>query len=310
MATEKIGPISNRVLMNLLDRSFKNGSITAKEYRDLRKQYFGKPKLIQMDLFPDDPKKKQKGGLMEQTNGLKKMGLKKGGRIRGPKDLKDKKNKEKMSKLKEKLLQKRFQADLDKLKKKKLTPQEKKDLRDKMLKDQGKMTNPFLKFNKLGQPFMEAKGGGLAEATAKLKAQGLKKGGFPDLSGDGKVTMKDVLMGRGVIKKPKKKQRGGAVSPFTLARRRKLSGRLTVDDIKRATPKPSMTLKGGKLKGVKDAPEELMREKRAKIGKALTGIKGVMKGLSKAATGPVAAIGKAGKKAGRLAKRGYGKARK
>ena len=67
-SSKKIGPISNRVLMNLLDRSFKNGSITAKEYRDLRKQYFGKPKLIQMDLFPDDPKKKQKGGLMEQTN--------------------------------------------------------------------------------------------------------------------------------------------------------------------------------------------------------------------------------------------------
>ena len=35
-----------------------------------------------------------------------------------------------------------------------------------------------------------------------------------------------------------------------------------------------------------------------------------MKGLSKAATGPVAAIGKAGKKAGRLAKRGYGIARR
>ena len=34
-----------------------------------------------------------------------------------------------------------------------------------------------------------------------------KKGGksFPDLSGDGKVTMKDILMGRGVIKRPKKK---------------------------------------------------------------------------------------------------------
>ena len=29
----------------------------------------------------------------------------------------------------------------------------------------------------------------------------LKKGGFPDLSGDGKVTQKDILMGRGVIKK-------------------------------------------------------------------------------------------------------------
>ena len=284
MATEKIGPLSNRVFSNLLDQSFKNGSITAKEYRDLRKQYFGKPKLIQMDLFPDDPKKKQKGGLMEQTNGLKKMGLKKGGRIRGPKDLKDKKNREKMSKLKQKLLQKRT-LDLKELEKRKLTPQEKKDLMDKIKKDKGQLTNPFLKFNKLGQPFMEAKGGGLAAATAKLKAQGLKKGGFPDLSGDGKVTMKDILMGRGVIKKPKKKQKGG-----------------------------SMTLKAGKLRGVKDAPEELMREKRKKIGSAMKSITGIMKGLSKAATGPVSAISKAsaraGQKAGRLAKRGYGIARK
>ena len=282
---EYIGPIKNRALLNLLDQNFKSGSITAKEYRDLKKKFFGKPKLIQMDLFPDDPKKKQKGGLMEQTNGLKKMGLKKGGRIRGPKDLKDKKAKERMKNLKEKLLQKRFDSDLDKFKKQKkfkeLTPQQKKDLLDKIKRDKGQMTNPFLKFNKLGQPFMEAKGGGLAAATAKLKAQGLKKGGFPDLSGDGKVTMKDILMGRGVIKKPKKKQRGG-----------------------------SMTLKGGKLQGVKDAPEELMREKKKKIGKAISSIKGVMKGLGKVGTGPVSAIRKAGKKAGRLAKRGYGLARK
>ena len=58
-------------------------------------------------------------------------------------------------------------------------------------------------------------GGGLAAATAKLKAQGLKKGGspkkkkkFPDISGDGKVTMKDILMARGVIKKKKTKKKG------------------------------------------------------------------------------------------------------
>ena len=262
-----------------------------------------------MDLFPDDPKKKQKGGLMEQTNGLKKMGLKKGGRIRGPKDLKERKNKRRLAEVKSKVLQ-RMEKQKKSKKLEDMTPQERKELMDKFLKGQGKMTNPFLKFNKLGQPYMEAKGGGLAAATAKLKAQGLKKGGFPDLSGDGKVTMKDILMGRGVIKKPKKKQKGGAVSVFEKARQRKPSGRLTVDDIKRATPRPSMTLKGGKLQGVKDAPEELMREKKKKIGKALTGIKGVMKGLSKAATGPVAAIGRAGKKAGRLAKRGYGLARK
>ena len=55
--------------------------------------------------------------------------------------------------------------------------------------------------------------GGLQEATARLKAQGLKRGGspkkkkkFPDLSGDGKVTMKDILMARGVIKKKTKKK--------------------------------------------------------------------------------------------------------
>ena len=37
-----------------------------------------------------------------------------------------------------------------------------------------------------------AKGGSISK---------LKAGGFPDLSGDGKVTQKDVLMGRGVVKK-------------------------------------------------------------------------------------------------------------
>ena len=36
---------------------------------------------------------------------------------------------------------------------------------------------------------------------------GLKGGTFPDLSGDGKTTMKDILMGRGVIPKPKDKKK-------------------------------------------------------------------------------------------------------
>ena len=33
---------------------------------------------------------------------------------------------------------------------------------------------------------------------------GLKKGSFPDHSGDGKITKKDILMAKGVIPKPKK----------------------------------------------------------------------------------------------------------
>jgi len=38
---------------------------------------------------------------------------------------------------------------------------------------------------------------------AKMK----KKKSFPDMSGDGKVTKKDILMARGVIKKGKKKKK-------------------------------------------------------------------------------------------------------
>ena len=52
-----------------------------------------------------------------------------------------------------------------------------------------------------------------------------KKGGksFPDLSGDGKVTMKDVLMGRGVIKRPKKKG-GGLMEATARLKRQGLRG--------------------------------------------------------------------------------------
>jgi hypothetical protein len=42
--------------------------------------------------------------------------------------------------------------------------------------------------------------------TGFAKGGKVKKGGFPDLTGDGKVTFKDVLKGRGVIKK-----KGGSV---------------------------------------------------------------------------------------------------
>lgn len=33
------------------------------------------------------------------------------------------------------------------------------------------------------------------------KENGADQGKFPDLSGDGKITMKDILIGRGVVKK-------------------------------------------------------------------------------------------------------------
>jgi hypothetical protein len=45
-----------------------------------------------------------------------------------------------------------------------------------------------------------------------LKKGGMAKGKFPDLTGDGKVTFKDILKGRGVIKK-----KGGMIMDESMA---------------------------------------------------------------------------------------------
>ena len=54
-------------------------------------------------------------------------------------------------------------------------------------------------------------GGGMMQMPRAMYKKGGKS--FPDLSGDGKVTMKDILMGRGVFKRPKKK--GGGLMEAT-----------------------------------------------------------------------------------------------
>jgi hypothetical protein len=247
---EKIGTISNRVFIKKLDQALQNGSISKKEYDSIKKEYFGKPKIIQMDLF--DPDKKKQGGLMEATKRLKAQGLKSGGKAKKPLKKAGPPAKRKGLPPIPKQIPPRLKRDM--------TNQEKLDMINKMKKDQGKMVDESLKVDSFGNFYYEVKKGGR-----------IKK--FPDLSGDGKVTMKDILMGRGVIKKPKKKASGG-----------------------------SMTLKGGKLRGVKDAPEERRKERFAQRRKtlgalgALGGALGVAKGVAKVA--------------GRLAKRGYGKARK
>ena len=116
-----------------------------------------------------------------------------------------------------------------------------------MLKPVDKKKNPGLAKlpkevrNKMG--FM--KDGGLAAATKKLRAQGLKNGGsakkFPDLSGDGKVTMKDVLMGRGVIKK----KNGGMVLEIGLRPATKKEMKMA----KEMGKKPVKKANGGMVRG-------------------------------------------------------------
>ena len=103
----------------------------------------------------------------------------------------------------------------------------------------------------------------------KMKPVPLAKGGFPDLSGDGKITKKDILMGRGVIKK----KRGGPVDSPKKKKKKTKKGGLLAIGIEIIKPKPISAANGGDVNGLK------------KMGMKKGGL------------------------AGRLAKRGYGKAR-
>ena len=46
-----------------------------------------------------------------------------------------------------------------------------------------------------------------SKMTGKMMKKKKKKKSFPDMSGDGKVTKKDILIARGVIKRKGKKRR-------------------------------------------------------------------------------------------------------
>ena len=58
---------------------------------------------------------------------------------------------------------------------------------------------------------------------AKGSKSTTKRAGFPDLSGDGKTTMKDILIGRGVIKKgDKKMQKKTAMKRGGMAKKKRV----------------------------------------------------------------------------------------
>ena len=66
-------------------------------------------------------------------------------------------------------------------------------------------------------------GGGMTMMPRAMYKKGGPSKKFPDLSGDGKVTMKDILMGRGVIKRPGK-MGGGLMEATQRLRRQGLRG--------------------------------------------------------------------------------------
>jgi hypothetical protein len=97
-------------------------------------------------------------------------------------------------------------------------------------------TRDFIKG--LGNYMQNMNQGGMAEMRKKGMGLKMANGGmanskFPDLSGDGKITQKDILMGKGVIKKAK----GGVVKKKVTKRKPKARG-------------TGSAIKGTKFKGV------------------------------------------------------------
>tara|TARA_E500000318_G_scaffold108849_2_gene120581 strand:- start:40 stop:606 length:567 start_codon:yes stop_codon:yes gene_type:complete len=78
-------------------------------------------------------------------------------------------------------------------------------------KDQGKSESKKESYDRIVKENTKVLKGVIDDAFKEKKAKGgrvgLKKGSFPDLSGDGKTTMKDILMARGVIPKNKKNKK-------------------------------------------------------------------------------------------------------
>jgi len=66
-----------------------------------------------------------------------------------------------------------------------------------------KMVKDFLKYNR----DLKAKGGRAGFNRGSKDPVGKKKNKFPDHSGDGEITQKDILMAKGVIPKPKSKKK-------------------------------------------------------------------------------------------------------
>ena len=125
---------------------------------------------------------------------------------------------------------------------------------DKMLPTPNSKMNGTVKkagggmMNKSLKPVDKKKNPGLAKLPkgVRNKMGFMKNGGeakkFPDLSGDGKVTMKDVLMGRGVIKK----KNGGMVLEIGLrpatAKENKMAKKMM-------SKKPKKMANGGMARG-------------------------------------------------------------
>ena len=79
----------------------------------------------------------------------------------------------------------------------------------KYAKSSGKSTSTLMKVYKRGQGAYFSSGSRPGKKKKKMNTGGAASNKFPDFSGDGKITKKDILIGRGVIPQPNKKMKNG-----------------------------------------------------------------------------------------------------
>ena len=153
---------------------------------------------------------------------------------------------------------------------------------------------------------MASKGGAKG---GKRMPTGMKKGGpaskFPDLSGDGKVTQKDILMGKGVIKK----QAGGMMKSKMSSKGGAKGGRMPGGMQAGGMMKSKMSSKGGAKGG--RMPGGMKNGGMAKKGPKGYAKGGAMtkKGMAKGGTNKKRAVSRKPRGVG-AALRGFGKALK
>jgi len=85
-----------------------------------------------------------------------------------------------------------------------INPKFNKDISEKIIKIENLSTEVEIPAKSYTYDHLKKKAGGIvmkSERRMKSNKKAIKGKKFPDLSGDGKVTQKDILMGRGVIKK-------------------------------------------------------------------------------------------------------------
>lgn len=116
------------------------------------------------------------------------------------------------------------------------------------------------KFKEMMQKLKDSKFAPVKSGRGTGRRKAFKKGGFPDLSGDGKTTMKDILIGRGVIKKEGggSNMRRGKMGGGMMKKRMKRGGMAKKKRVKKAV--------GGLSAGIKALRKAMAQKKTTKGG--------------------------------------------